>query len=155
MITSGVARPEALRCDTVVLAEFPDLLFGGAAETEATYFDATAYLGKRDMYSREAIDGFITSCSAFAVPIADSYSVSQDRMVIFNEDGHCLVSASLVYLFLAYFDPGVAVYINDRIHEVFMDGFAVSDTYLFRKHADRIPEDFLKLNRGKEDGDDD
>ena len=50
----------------------------------------------------------------------------------------------MAFLFIAYIDPYFGVYILERMNELFLNGFTLSDTALLFLTKERFNEDVLK-----------
>lgn len=135
-------RVENIICTEQAFPEFPNLLFGTSIDKRTQYFDATDYLNKQGLTLYSA-DDFL---SAYFHPISalvTAYELEKDKVCIYNVDGHLLMDSNLVYLFISYTNPDFLAHINDRVHDLFTNGFCVSDTYLYRTVKVRLsPEIF-------------
>lgn len=140
MTELGSGKAIDLICTEQAFPEFPDLLFGKA--TDGTmYFDATSYLQKK---SDKNIDGFVQEYGPQIISVLAFNQLDTDDAFITNQKGDILIVPELVYIFLCYAEENFLGYINDRIHEMFVNGFCVSDAYLARTSSDRLSYETLK-----------
>ena len=58
--------------------------------------------------------------------------------------------AYLAFAFVAYVDPNFSIYMHDRMHELFTNGFLVSDNYLVVSAKQRLPKKVLNQLAEKE-----
>lgn len=134
-------KPLQLKCSEHAFPEFPDLLFGDTGDS-ISYFDATAYIQTKGL-DINIIDFF----KHYEYPIKalmSSYGVSDEEICKINQEGHYLIDGNLVYLFISFVEPEFFAYIYDRIHEMFSDGFCLSDTYIVKLAKSRLSESILE-----------
>jgi hypothetical protein len=109
--------------------EFPEILFGKSCEGDMVYFDATHYLAQKGEISEDVIEIFGQKSEMFIAALCGVYEISKEEMVVRDENtGHLLIEESLVLLFVAYIDPGFAVYMLERISEMLLTGLVLSDS---------------------------
>lgn len=143
-----IKRLENIKCNVSAFPEFPNLLFGESIDKSVQYFNASDYIKQLgfDGYSPESF------LSAYFHPIsalASALRLREDRLCIRNAEGQILLDSNLVYLFISYVNPDFLAHLNNRIDELFKQGFCVSDTYLYRNFNSRIaPESTNKRDDG-------
>lgn len=131
-----------LKCTEQSIPEFPNLLFGTQIDGGATYFDATIYLQKEA--PEKNIQLFFTFYQKPIESLCEAYSIGYRDYFKINKSGHYLINANFVFLFIAFVDPNFLGYVFDRIHDLFTNGVAVSDSYLLRETFERIPKEMLE-----------
>lgn len=132
--------PIKLTCSEQAFPEFPDLLFGKTTDG-ITVFDATHYLQKQSPAS--TLDEFFAWYEVPIVALQAAYSISEGKIHFINEDGHHLIESNFVYLFIAFVEPSFWGYMFDRIHDMFSNGFCVSDSYILSLAQARLPKEVL------------
>ena len=67
------------------------------------------------------------------------YGIEKEALVIRDEtSGHLLIDECLALLFVVYVDPDFGVYILERVSELLIDGFSVSDSWLVMAAGNRF-----------------
>lgn len=124
-------------CTTVKYIEFPELLFGTSPEGNG-YFDATAYIqAKGD--TTHSVSIFRTAFLHWESALSKAYNVPRnDFYVTSKQTGHILIDEVLALLFVSYIDPYFCPFILDRIEEVLLNGFSVSDMLIRTLAKDRL-----------------
>lgn len=142
-------RIENIICTEQVFPEFPHLLIGEATDKSVKYFDATEYLNKSGL-SRYSAESFLSNYFHPIEALITAYELDRRRVCIENLEGHLLIDSSLAYLFISYTNPDFLAHINDRIDELFIKGFCVSDAYLYKTAKERLtPEVFIHGDNGE------
>lgn len=134
-------KPVNITCNEHSFPEFPNLLFGKIEKS--TFFDASLYL--QTIHSEFSVDDFMLQCEPFILKLLSSYNMESEQTFILNQDGHILIDGTFSYLFLSFVEPDFLAYVFDRIHEVFANGFAVSDTYLLHHASRRLSKELLNM----------
>lgn len=138
-------RPLNIKCTEQALPEFPDMLFGNTTGN-GSLFDATAYLQKTPY----TVDDFFDKCEFMIEALIKSYGLDTDKCFFINSDGHILIEGNFVYLFLSFVEPDFLAYMCDRCHDLFMNGVAVSDSYLLQSAYVRLDKESLnKISNGQ------
>lgn len=134
-------------CKEQAIPEFPHMLFGGANDG-ISYFNATLYL--QNTKSSSSVEDFLTQYQVQIEALANAYEIKPENICIQNNEGHFLIDGSLCYLFIAFVDPNFLAYMMDRINDMFVHGFCVSDTYVFGLAKRRLPKEALQaiINNG-------
>ncbi len=130
-------------CTEQVLTEFPELLIGNASDEGITYFDATIYHIKAGLKDYPVEDFFKYYFHPIGA-LVNMYGLDRENVVVRNQDGHILIDTSLVYLFLSYVRPDFLAFCCDRIDELMLHGFSISDTYLYRHANNRLTPELAK-----------
>ena len=72
------------------------------------------------------------------------YEIDREDLFIRDEaSGHLLIDECLALLFVVYIEPPFGVYLLERISEMFVDGFTVSDTWLVQSVGLRFTNEEL------------
>lgn len=121
--------------------EFPDLLFGTTTEG-ISVFDATDYLQKHKP-SATVMD-FFQQYEAPIDALINAYDIKEENICMLSKEGGILIDGSLVYLFIAFVNPDFLAYICDRMHELFNNGFCVSDSYLYEISPKRLGKEIIE-----------
>jgi hypothetical protein len=109
--------------------EFPEVLFGKSCEDDMVYFDATHYLEQKRKTLNDAIETFEQKSEMFISALCEVYEMSKEEIIVRDEKtGHLLIEESLALLFVAYIDPGFAVYMLERLSEMLLTGLVLSDS---------------------------
>lgn len=146
MLNIKSASPIKLTCKELGLAEFPDLLFGNTSDS--TYFDATDYLQKKD--PTLTVPDFLKQYENQILSLMQTYNMKDSDVCKINSAGHFLIESNFVYLFISFVEQDFLAYMCERIHELFTDGFCVSDTYILKAADSRLTPEIL--NTIKSDG---
>lgn len=129
---------------TVKYQEFPELLFG-TTEEGYLYFDASQYIILKGNIRHHTIQEFRLAFNIWSDIICKIYEISPDYLIIKDTNtGHVFIEESMAFLFIAYIDPYFGVYILERMNELFLNGFTLSDTALLFLTKERFNEDVLK-----------
>lgn len=76
-----------------------------------------------------------------------------DLVVMDNKSEHILMDESLSLLFIAYTDSSFAIYLLDRMAEMLINGFVLSDTAIVIMVQDRLTrEDIIKIIHDEQEG---
>lgn len=135
-------KPTQIICSEPAFPEFSDLLFGTSNDNGNSFFDATAYIQSKNI-SKTVLDFF----SKYEEPIKalmGSYNMEEDQICVLNQEGHYLIDSNLTYLFISFVEPDFLAYVCDRIHDLFVMGFCISDTYLVQSVKHRLPKELLE-----------
>jgi hypothetical protein len=125
--------------------EFPELLFA-TAEDGTVYFDATDYIRKKRREKKESLVDFQTDFAFWIRAVGEAYGIEVEEMTARDEkSGHTLMEEALSLLFIAWLDPGFAVYMLERMSEMLLRGFVLSDTSLVAMAGERLSNSDLKL----------
>jgi hypothetical protein len=127
----------SLKCTERFFPAFPNLLFGNAVDGGRSYFDATLYLQTTN--SSLSVDDFINQYQPLLQAIISEYGISPEDAYVRNDEEHILIDAAFTYFFIGFTDSGFLAHLNDRLHDLFTDGFCISDTYLLKAAYSRIP----------------
>lgn len=79
----------------------------------------------------------------FIETLAKSNDKKTSELFFQNTNGHILVSAELVFIFLAFVNPEMFLYFNSLLTDVITDGVAYSNGFVYSMAANRIPSDVL------------
>lgn len=123
--------------------EFPELLFG-ESEEGYLYFDASQYIILKGNIKQHTIQEFRIAFNIWSDILCKIYEINPDNLIIKDTNtGHVFIEESMAFLFIAYIDPYFGVYILERMNELFLNGFTLSDTALLFLTKERFNEDVL------------
>ena len=128
-----------IKCTEHAFSEFPELLYGSASDG-TIYFDATLYLQNKN----KTIYDFWDEYQSPVKSLLSVNSIPLENAFVLNQDDHVLIMFDLVYLFLCFVEPEFVSYVCDRINELFVSGFCISDTCLLRATSERLSNEILK-----------
>ena len=132
-------RIEKVPCRTIRYREFPELLFGESPNSGSTYFDATHFIRSRGDEHRHNVKEFRIAFHHWITTLTNMYGIEKEALVIRDEtSGHLLIDECLALLFVVYVDPDFGVYILERVSELLIDGFSVSDSWLVMAAGNRF-----------------
>ena len=132
-------RIEKVPCRTIRYREFPELLFGESPNSGSTYFDATHFIRSRGDERRHNVKEFRIAFHHWITTLTNMYDIEKEALVIRDEtSGHLLIDECLALLFVVYVDPDFGVYILERVSEILIDGFSVSDSWLVMAAGNRF-----------------
>lgn len=122
--------------------EFPEILFGKSCEDDMVYFDATHYLTQKGKISKDVIEVFEQKSKMFIAALCEVYEMSKEEIIVRDkETGHLLIEESLALLFVAFIDPGFAVYMLERMSEMLLTGLVLSDSAIAIIIQERFTKD--------------
>ena len=130
---------EKVPCRIIRYREFPELLFGESPNNGLTYFDATHFIRSRGDERRHGVQEFRIAFHHWITTLTNMYGIEKEALVIRDEtSGHLLIDECLALLFVVYVDPDFGVYILERVSELLIDGFSVSDSWLVMAAGNRF-----------------
>ena len=105
-------------------------------------FDYTAYLETAEL---QPIDYklFMRANKRFIEILAKSNNKKTSELFYQNTNGHILVAAELVFVFLAFVNPEMFLYFNSLLTDVVTDGVAYSHGFIYSMAAQRLPSEIL------------
>ncbi|MFR9542985.1 MAG: hypothetical protein SNH27_13120 [Rikenellaceae bacterium] len=119
-------------------SEFPELLFA-SDNSENLYFDATLYIKRKGDVAQHSPVDFANKFKFWVDSAQRIYEIdNQSVMVTDDATGHILIDESLALLFVCYIDPQFSIYIVERISEMLLNGFVLSDTSIAQMASDRL-----------------
>lgn len=130
-----------LEITETLLPEIAGLHFGILGEDKAV-FDYTQYFEENNL---QPIDYkiFMRANKHFIEILTKQTNKNTTEVFYQNPNGHILVAAELVFLFLAFANPDMCLYFNGLISDVISDGVAYSNGFIFSMAAQRLPTDVL------------
>lgn len=131
-------KPINLNCNEHTFPEFPNLLFGDT-DGGQTYVDATVYIQGTGL----SINSFFATYKGPIDAIVKALKRDENQVCVLNTEGHILIDSSFAYLLVSFVNPDFWLYMFDRMDELFIRGFTVSDTYLLHSARRRLPEELL------------
>jgi len=128
-------------------------LFFGEVGNDQVVFDYTAYFEQNEL---EQIDYkmFMRTNKRYIELLARAKNRKTSELFYQNTNGHILIAAELVFVFLAFSNPEMLVYFNGLISDVMTSGVAYSDGFVYAAAAERLPSEVLAdiiKNRAKQD----
>ena len=128
---------------TAKYREFPELVFGDTING-TTYFDATLYIEHKGNVNIHSPVDFIRKFSFWFENFKIIYEISDNDLIITDEaTEHVLIDESLALLFIAYIDPSFGAYMIDRVSEMFLNGFVLSDSNILQIIRNRLTNETL------------
>lgn len=130
--------------------ELPDLLFGHVIGVDV--FNATKFLELRNADLEVfTVDDFKDRNKSLINYYADKLKINDsNELFLVDDNGDTMMHAYLAFAFVAYVDPNFSIYMHDRMHELFTNGFLVSDNYLVVSAKQRLPKKVLNQLAEKE-----
>lgn len=126
----------------VLLPEISGLYFGSLGENK-TVFDYTTYFEENQITPID-YKSFMRYNKHYIETLIKPNDVKTSEIFYQNIDGHILVSAELVFLFIAFANPEMLLYFNSLITEVITDGITHSNGFLYSMAVQRLPNEALK-----------
>lgn len=132
---------EDLELNDHLIAEINGLNFATIGKGRAV-FDYTAYFEANDL---PIVDYkiFMRTNKKYIEDIARSHNIKTSEIFYQNTNGHILVIAELVFIFLAFANVELLLYFNGLLFEVLTEGVAVSNGFIYSMANQRIPSDVL------------
>lgn len=143
MKTLGAGKIINVKCDEILIPEFPLLSFGKHSDG-SSLFDATSYLTQKAPNGQSTVEDFFLRFDFQIKAIATFYGIPIENMVFINSEGHQLIDGCLCYLFLSYVEPQFCAYCNDIVSELFANGMVISDTRLIALIKQKLSPELLK-----------
>lgn len=137
--------------DTAQFVEFPAFVSGTYAKNNINYFDATGYIeyvnSTNQPQKQINILDFIKSHKHLIEEMLENYEIdSCDVFFVNKKDGHTVIVGTLAIPFLMYVDCGFAWYLIERMTEMMMNGYVLSDSALLNSVYSRFNLSFLKTH---------
>lgn len=132
-----------LKCDKVLVREFPTLKYGIIPNTELQVFDSTNYYLENQL---EEIDYkvFQRINKRYIQALVDADSINPSTLFYLNKDSHILMNHELTFIFLSFATPVIGAYFNGVLGELMANGFALSDSFVCSLASERIPTEILQ-----------
>ena len=93
---------------------------------------------------RHSLADFRVAFHLWIEELCRQYEIDREDLFIRDEaSGHLLIDECLALLFVVYIEPPFGVYLLERISEMFVDGFTVSDTWLVQSVGLRFTNEEL------------
>ena len=136
----------------VLIEDITDLMFGVTPDG-TTVFDATEYCAKAEEGVVFNTSVFMRACRPFVDGYIEIEGLEVTKLFYTNKNGHALINAGMVYLFLAYVSRIWLAYFDSIVSEAIRTGVAYSDSFLFRQIMERVPTGILEriIESRKED----
>jgi len=128
-------------CDLIGIPDFPDIKFG--AYGQYNLFNLTDYLRTLGREQSEDYRTISRLLRGFIEKLINAYGIPLDKLFFQNPNGDELVNGVLVYLFLIYLEDDFLRYANDLLDDIFVDGIAVSDSYVYKMARLRLAPEVL------------
>lgn len=123
----------------VLFSEIPGMKFYG--EGNEMSFDATAFIAESQ--SKKTVTDYFANNVLVLKAYADGLGIEVNQLRTVTDDGNEMLSHVLALDFACFVVPVLRMYMYERLREVFLDGFSVSDRYLVSQ-VERLPSEFLK-----------
>ena len=137
-------KMKTIPCHTIRYKEFPELLFGESPDSGLVYFDATHFIRSRGDEGKHNLQEFRLSFHHWIVAFSEAYKIETGDLIVQDAlSGHMLIDECLALLFVVYIDSSFGVYSFERISELLINGFAVSDTWLVNAAGNRFTSEEL------------
>lgn len=130
-----------LKTDEQLLPEFNGLHFGIMGEDRAV-FDYTAYFEENGTQPFDH-KWFMRANKRLIESLIDTSGRKTAELFYQNTNGHILVAAELVFLFLAFAEPELCRYFNGLLTDAITDGIALSNGFIYSQAAQKLPSDIL------------
>lgn len=124
-----------------ILGEVAGLFFGTLSNDQVV-FDYTAYFEQNEL---EPIDYkvFMRTNKRYIELLAKVKGRNTSDLFFQNKNGHILVAAELVFVFLAFSNPEMLIYFNALVSDVVASGVAYSDSFIYAAASERLPTEVL------------
>lgn len=135
----------------VLLPELAGLYFG-TLDNKKVVFDYTLYFEENKI---KPIDYkvFMRYNKHYIETLIKPNNLKTSEIFYQNTDGHILVVAELVFLFVAFANPELLLYFNSLITEVITDGVTHSNGFLYSMALQRLPNEALQdIMKERENG---
>ncbi|CAL9784793.1 DUF1367 domain-containing protein [Bacteroides fragilis] len=135
----------SIPCRQIRYKEFPELLFGTSRDGDGPYyFDATHFIRARGNGQRHNVREFRLAFHHWIEALSGAYGIDTEDLVVRDEaSGHLLIDECLALLFVVYIEPSFGAYMLERLSEMLIDGFSVSDTWLAKAAGLRFTREEL------------
>lgn len=145
-------KAKLIPCRLIRYKEFPELLFGKSEDNGQVYFDATHFIRSRGDECRHNVQEFRIAFHHWITALTEIYAISNEDLILREaSSGHILIDECLALLFVVYIDSSFGAYILERISELLIDGFSVSDTWLVEAAGIRFTsEELTKILKSDE-----
>jgi hypothetical protein len=132
-----------VKCDKIMVSEFPTLKYGVIPGTELEVFDSTNYYLENEL---EELDYkvFQRMNKRYIQAFIEADELDPSTLFYINKDGHILMHHELTFLFLSFATPIIAAYFNGVIGELMANGFVLSDSFVCSLASERIPTEILQ-----------
>lgn len=121
-------KSKVIKCEEVKYAEFPDLLTGTDEEGNR-YADMSRFIEKKGKTGEHNEKMFQMHFFFWINAFCKAYGMDREDAVIREElTGHMLVAEPLELLLIAYVDSDFGMYMLERMEELFLNGFVLSDS---------------------------
>lgn len=123
---------------TAKYSEFPELLFASDV-TDIHYFDATLYIEQKGNKAVHSTEDFAHKFMFWLECAKEVYEIDNDAIIVIDDaTGHTLLDESLALLFVCYINPQFSIYLVERISEMLLNGFVLSDSCIAQMASDRL-----------------
>lgn len=142
-----------IKCEEQFLPEFPDLKIGKTDDDDVLYFDATGYIESKNN-SNLSVDKFFFYYTPMQKALINSYGLDTTKIVRCNHDNHILIETSFIFLFICYVEPEFIAFVNDKLMNLMLNGYAFSDAFVATLAKTQLTDEFLiaLANGGSEEG---
>ncbi|MGL5690339.1 MAG: hypothetical protein ACRDD8_05890 [Bacteroidales bacterium] len=127
-----------------VYHEIPDLMYGMVDNKGVV--DVTSFLESRNNSSKN-LSGFKKSNAEIIGLYAERLGCSVDELFI-KKAGKVYMHDHLGLALVCYVEPSLSCYLHDRLHELLMNGFSVSDRFISMAAKTRLSPEYLQKLAG-------
>lgn len=133
---------KTVNCATPVFEDIPSLK-GGVIAPETEVFDAT------DFCATEKIEEvpyhvFYSSCQRYIDAKIKNENLTPSDLFFQNTDGHMLINASIVLIYLRFMHPDVSIYFDNIVASCLIGGAAFSDSFVAKLAMTQLTSKDLK-----------
>ena len=132
---------DEIKTEETLLPEIPELHFGIMGERKAV-FDYTSYIEECEL---PAINYkvFMRVNQNYIETLAKANGKKTSELFFQNPNGHILVAAELVFIFLAFINSDMLIYFNSLLTDAISDGIAFSHGFIYNMAEGKLPSDVL------------
>jgi hypothetical protein len=131
-----------VECGKCKIPDFPEVLFG-QMDNGTEVFDATNYFIATE--TDEVDMNLIANCEKRNIEaLVGAGEAKVDNLFFVNKDGHMLINAALVNIFLVSVSKDVFLYFNQMMTDLTTNGAAFSDGFAAMMASSRLPNEVLE-----------
>lgn len=141
-----------VECNTSIFEDIPTLK-GGVIAPNIEVFDATAFYEKEEL-TEVSYASFYQSCKRYIDAKISNEDWTESTLFFQNPDGHLLINATIVLIFLRYAYPDISTYFDNIVACCLINGAAFSDAFVMKLASNQISNNDLQeiINQRKSDG---
>lgn len=117
------------------------------------FFNGTLYLEENSDQISKSVSDYWSDRKAFIDTVAAVTKISSpEDLKVVQEGGDWLMSSSLIFDFLNYFNPAYSMMVSQVLSKLEAEGMYVSDKYVIREAMTRFPKEVIAAAFGFNDG---